>query len=93
MLHSYMSRPYTYFLNVNSSEIMRGCNEDIAGVYTILSNAFGIIAESVNVTVIGIFLIYMDPVISLSVIGLMVHSYAGDYPVFKPVMKRMGRKI
>lgn len=92
MLHSYMSRPYTYFLNVNSSEIMRGCNEDIAGVYTILSNAFGIIAETVNVTVIGIFLIYMDPVISLSVIGLMVLAMLGIILFFKPVMKRMGKK-
>ena len=33
MLCSYMSRPYTFFLNINTSEILRGCTSDTEGVY------------------------------------------------------------
>lgn len=92
MLRSYMRRPYTYFLTTNSSEMMRGCNEDVTGIYDILSAFFVVISETVNMIVIGIFLIYIEPIISLTVIFLMLLVMLGIVLFFKPLMKRMGKK-
>lgn len=93
LLKSYMSRPYASLLNVNSADILRGCNEDIYGVYTTLSNLFTILAESLAATVIGIFIIFTDPWIAVSVLGIMMIVMLGMITFFKPVMKKMGRKM
>lgn len=92
VLHSYMKRPYSFFLNINSSEIIRGCNEDIFSVYSILCNLFIIVVEVVNVILIGIFLICMEPVVSFAVIGVMLFVMFGIVTFFRPMMKRMGQK-
>lgn len=93
LLRSYMSRPYASLLNVNSADILRGCNEDINGVYTTLSNLFTILAESLAATVIGIFIIFTDPWIAVSVLAIMMLVMLGMITFFKPVMKRMGKKM
>lgn len=92
MFHSYMSRPYTFFLEMNSSEMIRGCNEDVTGIYDILAAFFVLIAEAVNLVIIGIFLVFIEPVISITVIFLMLSVMLGIILLFKPWMKRMGKK-
>ncbi len=64
MLSSYMKRPYTYFLDINSSEIMRGVTSDITGIATILDSFSGFLAESMTCIMIGIFVICLNPFIA-----------------------------
>lgn len=92
MLKSYMKRPYTFFLNTNSSEIVRGCNEDIEGVYNIFSNLFTIVTELLTIIAIGIFIIYTDPWTAVGVLILMAVAMFGIVAIFKPVMKRAGKE-
>lgn len=92
MLNSYMSRPYSYFLDVNSSEILRGCNDDITGVYTIISDFFTILSEMLTICMIGIFIIYADPIIAAGTLLLMFLVMLGMIFLFKPVMKKTGIK-
>lgn len=40
MLESYMKRPYTFFLETNSGEILRGVNSDISGVAQVVDGFF-----------------------------------------------------
>lgn len=92
MLNSYMSRPYSYFLDVNSSEILRGCNDDITGVYAIISDFFTILSEMLTICMIGIFIIYADPIIAAGTLLLMFLVMLGMIFLFKPVMKKTGIK-
>jgi len=92
MLNSYMSRPYEYFLDVNSAEILRGCTNDIGSVYLIISYFFTMISEILTVTMIGIFLIYTDPIIAIGIILLLLVMLGGIVIVFKPYVKRAGKK-
>lgn len=64
MLSSYMKRPYTFFLDINSSEIMRGVTSDISGIATILDSFSGFLAEAMTCVLIGIFVIYLNPFIA-----------------------------
>lgn len=64
MLSSYMKRPYTFFLDINSAEIMRGMTSDISGIATILDSFSGFLAETMTCVLIGIFVIYLNPFIA-----------------------------
>lgn len=92
MLNSYMNRPYSFFLNINSSEIIRTCNGDVAGVYTILSSIFDILAEGLSVAAIGIFIFRTDPFMALAVLLLLALVGGAIILLYKPIMKRMGQK-
>lgn len=61
MLSSYMKRPYTFFLDINSSEIMRGVTSDISGIAAILDSFSGFLAEAMTCVLIGMFVIYLNP--------------------------------
>lgn len=92
MLNSYMSRPYSFFLNINSSEILRACNNDVNGVYTILGCVFDIAAEGLSFGLIGIYIFYADPFMAAA--AMLLVAFVGVVSIFlyKPVMRRMGCK-
>ena len=71
MLSSYMMHPYEYFLEANSSVIIRGCTSDTGGVYVLIYDLIQISTELLSLLFIGIFLIYTDPFIAISVIILL----------------------
>lgn len=92
MLHSYMSRPYTFFLNTNTAEILRGCSGDILSVYRVVDCLCTILSQALTVVMIGIFLIYTDPIIAISVLVLMIVVLLGMVLFFKPTVKKAGQK-
>lgn len=92
MLHSYMSRPYTFFLNTNTSEILRGCSNDTTCVYVVIDYLSTILTQVLTVSMIGIFLIYTDPIIAFSVLSMMVVVLLCMVLFFKPTIKRAGQK-
>lgn len=55
MLSSYMKRPYTFFLQVNSAEIIRGVNNDIMNIAFVVDGYSSLFAEGLTCVVIGIF--------------------------------------
>ena len=91
MLSSYMSRPYSFFLDTNSAEILRGCNDDTNNVYCVLYYFLGIIAECCTVIMIGIFLIKTDPFIAIGISVLMFLVLISILTIFKPCVKKAGK--
>lgn len=68
MLSSYMKQPYTFFLRINSVEIIRGVNSDITNVASVVDSYSSILAESLTCMVIGIFLVCMNPFMAMSLL-------------------------
>lgn len=92
MLKAYMDRPYVFFVDTNTSEILRGCANDTASVYTIIDYLSTILAQILAVFLIGVFLIYTDPVIAISVLFLMLVVLMGMVLFFKPAIKKAGER-
>lgn len=92
LLNSYMMRPYTFFLNANSGEIIRVCNNDVDGVYDILSYIFTILAESLTTLAIGIYLIWLAPVMAISAIMLILVVMLVIVFILKPIVNVLGQK-
>lgn len=92
MLDSYMERPYTFFLNVNSSEIMRGVNNDIVAVVQVIDTYFTLLTEGITCLLIGVFLVSLSPVMALGIIGVIGVCSLGIIFVFKKKIAVCGDK-
>ena len=68
-----MDRPYSFFVENGSGAILRGVNNDVMGVYHVLSNLFKIAAEGFVVVAVAIYLCLVDPMLA---VGIVVVSLA-----------------
>lgn len=92
MLSSYMLRPYTFFLDVNSAQIIRGCTSDVNGIYIIMYQFILLVNECLSAIIIGIYLLYTDVFIAGLVSILMIVVMLGMILIFKPIFKKVGKK-
>ncbi len=90
MLASYMKRPYVYFLDINSAEIMRTIATDVFGVFEILQNGFKFFSEFFTVALIGIFTIYIDAVMALEILLIAGVCFSGITFFFKNRLSMIG---
>lgn len=90
MLRTYMRRPYTFFLDVNSGDILRGINNDVYGVYAILENCFRILTEGITIILIAIFIIVTDPIMAIGVIFIASICFFSIVLGMRKKMKEMG---
>lgn len=91
MLTAYLKHPYQFFLNTNSSEILRGIGGDVSGVYQILLNFFTLMAETLTVIVLGIFLFMTDAWMTIGAMALAFLCLMAIILGFKSRMKKAGR--
>ncbi len=92
MLRSYMKRPYTFFLEHNSADIIRGVNTDVNGVFNIISNIFKLLAETLTCAAIAVFLLISDTFMAVGVVGLAGICLLAVTFGFKGIMRDMGNK-
>ncbi|MDD3412693.1 MAG: ABC transporter ATP-binding protein [Lachnospiraceae bacterium] len=92
MLRSYMKRPYFYFLENNSADMLRGINGDVTGVYNIIANLFKLITELLTCLVIAILLLATDIFMATGVILVALLCLIMVVLVFKSKMRDMGIK-
>lgn len=91
MMYSYMKREYSFFLNVNTSDLLRGTNTDVAGVYQVIYQGFRLATESITIFCICIFIMGTDFILAFSVILVIIFCLVIVLSVFKTMMKKMGK--
>lgn len=92
MLASYMKRPYVYFLDINSAEIIRTLSTDVFGVLEILQNGFRFFSEFFTVVLIGIFTISVDAVMALQILLVAGLCFFSITFFFKNRLSKIGAK-
>lgn len=92
MLNAYLRRPYQYFLNINSAQILRGIEGDVIGVFGIYEFSFKFVAEILNVLLIGLFLLYTDWVMAVGVLALAGICFIVVTCIFKKLLRGAGEK-
>lgn len=91
MLKSYLQRPYEFFVNNSSAEVIRGINSDTTATYQILLDFFQFIAELLTVITIGLYLIYTDWFIAVTALALAGVCFLLIVFGFKKKMKAAGK--
>ena len=88
LLHAYMRRPYIFFLNINSTEIVRSCNDDVLGVHNTILYLYTILGELLSCLLISIYLIHAEPFIACVTLVLMTAVMLAIILAYKPATKR-----
>lgn len=91
MLSAYLKHPYEFFLNTNSSEVIRGIGSDVVGVHQILLNFFTLVAEILTIIVLGIFLFMTDPFMTAGAMILAFVCLVAIIFAFKDKIKKAGK--
>lgn len=68
----FMLRPYSYYLKTNSSEVIRGISSDITQVAQVIDGFTGFLSEGITIVMIGIFIVIMDPLIAIGLVGTVM---------------------
>lgn len=92
VMQSYLKRPYEYFLDENSSNVIQVCGSDVSSMYSIIENILQILTECLNIVFIASFLLYSDPIIAMGILFVMGVVLIIIIACFKPIMKRVGKK-
>lgn len=92
LMNVYLHRPYEYFLNAESGEIVRVVTNDTANTFALLSTVLSFFTEAVVSTALIITIIVADPFMAFllaAVLGGMMFLIG---KLIKPVLKRAGVK-
>ena len=90
MMHSYLKRPYTYFLDTNSAEMMRGVTEDINSTSELVIAIFKICSLCLMIAGIGCFLLVQNPVMAIGIIILAFGVFLLIVSIVRKKTKELG---
>ncbi len=90
MMESYMKRPYSFFVNNDIGNVMRGIFGDVGSVEAMVDYVFHIGSEGLVIICIGLYIIYKDPVMALGVLIVAFLCFGVIILVLKKKMSRLG---
>lgn len=91
LMEVYLNRPYEFFLNASSGEIMRVIKADTAGTFNLLNTTMSFFTEGIVAFALIIAIIIVDPVMALMIAALLLVVMIIVYKGVKPVLKREGQ--
>lgn len=90
MMDAYLHQKYPFHLEHNSAELIRNVNTDCNMFYATVLNFLQLITEIVVCAMIGIYLIYSDPIIALGVVVSMAFFLFVFMKKFRKIFDKMG---
>ena len=92
MLNGFMNRPYEFFLNAESGEILRVIQSDVPNTYSLLTTLLSMFTEAVVSLAISIAIFIIDPVMTTFVIIMMTIVALTISKFVKPILKKKGEE-
>lgn len=71
LMKSYMSESYSFFLEKNSAVLMRGVGTDVTQFFQLVMQCLIMLSSCLMTVIFGLYLLYTDLVLSVSMIVLM----------------------
>lgn len=90
IFNAYVKQGYTYFVNHNSSEILRGIGVDPQSVQTIILNIFILMVRTITVLCIVVFIVITTPALALVLLLMAAISSGLSELLFKNRMRKSG---
>ena len=92
IINSYVKRGYSFFLNTTAGDALRGIGGSISGVYVILNQFFGILAETLTIACICGYLIIEDAVLAGTIIVLALFCVVLTLLILRKKVKYYGEE-
>ena len=91
LIDCYLKKPYTYHLDNNSAEMVRNVMLDSERFFQMLLSVFLTLSEILVAALLCVFLLIVDPVITISVVAILA-VFTGLYLIlFKGKAKKYGK--
>lgn len=91
LIDCYLKKPYTYHLDNNSAEMVRNVMLDSERFFQMLLSIFLTLSEILVSALLCVFLLIVDPVITISVVAILA-VFTGLYLIlFKGKVKKYGK--
>lgn len=93
LMEKYLERPYEYFLNAESGEIVRVITADTRNTFDLLSTVLGFFTEAiVSVALIAVIII-TDPVMAILIAAVLGGTMLLISRLVKPILRKAGLKF
>ena len=90
IMNIYMKQGYPFFIKSNTNDLYRGITGDVAGIYNILNFGFRLIAESITVICICIYMFITDWIMAIFVAAFALISILIIMLFGKKKMRKLG---
>ena len=91
MMINFMKRPYEYYLNAETAVIQRSITSDVNNMYAMVLSILQLMSEFVVCAFLGAYLIIQDPIMCVTIGGLLILVLFTIKKVLKPIMIRAGQ--
>lgn len=92
LLVSFLNRPYEYYLNANTGDIIRIVQWDVGNVYSILNNLLLFVSELFVALCLGILLIVLNPVMTFGILLILGITMIFSKKIFQRFLSKEGEK-
>ena len=93
LLDTYMRRPYAYFLSRNTGDMAKAMLSEVTMLVSqVFQPATSLLAQSILLLVLLTLLIAVDPVVALTMIGVLAFCYLVIYVSIRSYLERAGRE-
>lgn len=92
MMINFMKRPYEYYLNAETAVIQRNITSDVNNMYAMVLSILQLMSEFVVCAFLGTYLILQDPIMCVTIGGLLILVLLTIKKVLKPIMVRAGKE-
>lgn len=90
VLQTYMSQGYIFFVDHNSSTLIRGISSDVISVQNVITHFFSFMCKVLIIVCMTLFIIVNTPLAALLILGIVVFCFAVSQIVFRKPMRRFG---
>lgn len=92
LLESLMKRPYTFYLDANSGDIIRGLTGDVDSINSILNSIFNFLVEGLCCVLVGMYILITDVLMAVGVLTIAGLCFVIVTVSFKRKMAVAGEK-
>lgn len=92
MLDSYMRRPYTYYLGINSGDVLNGLVNDVNSLYTVVEYFFNFLSYVVTIGMIGVYLCISDLTMAVSILIVSGLCFLAVTILFRKLLNGAGQR-
>ena len=92
MLNAFMMRPYTFFLDSNSSGILRVVAGEVESVNSTIDSSFKILVEGISCVLIGLFIFWTDALMAAGVLLIAGTCFIAVTMLFKRKLSSLGQR-
>lgn len=93
LLHAYLSRPYEFYLNSKSGDILRTVNNDVVEAFSLLTTLLSFFSETIVSIALTATVFVIDPIMSACIVLMMALVIFIILKVIKPILKTKGNDL